>query len=167
MFPRPEERDSMVDLPRHRRILLATDGSSSGERACRHGVSLAQQLGAALTVLYTVDTHLAFTTGIHRDDALRELRRDGELALETAARMAREAGVPVQSELCEGRPGEMILEEAARAGADMIVVGSHGQGALTDILLGSVSQYVVHHADIPVCIVSPPPRSTASGPGGT
>jgi nucleotide-binding universal stress UspA family protein len=163
----PEERDTMVDLPRHRRILLATDGSSSAEHSCRHGVSLAQQLGAALTAIYVVDTHLAFTTGIHRDDALRELRRDGERALEIVATMAHDAGVAAQTELCEGRPGEMIIEEAVRAGSDLIVVGSHGQGALTDILLGSVSQYVVHHADVPVCVVSPPRHSTASGARGT
>jgi nucleotide-binding universal stress UspA family protein len=157
----------MVSLPRHRKILVATDGSPSAERACLHGVSLARQLSAEVTVIYVVDAHLAFTTGIHRDDALRELRRDGERALASVAQMARGAGVEVRTELCEGRPGEMIVREAARFGADLIVVGSHGQGALTDILLGSVSQYVVHHVDIPVCIIRSPHGATPPNSRGT
>jgi nucleotide-binding universal stress UspA family protein len=42
--------------------------------------------------------------------------------------------------------------------ADLIVIGSQGQGALGDLLLGSVSQYVLHHARVPVCVVRPPDR---------
>jgi nucleotide-binding universal stress UspA family protein len=153
----------MVTLPRHRMILLATDGSPSAEQACLHAVSLAHELGATLIAIYVVDTHLAFNSGIHSDDALRELRRDGERALETVAAMAREAGLTIRSEVCEGRPGEAIVAEAARSGADLVVLGSHGQGALTDLLLGSVSQYVIHHADVPVCIVRSPHRVAMSG----
>ena len=52
----------------------------------------------------------------------------------------------------------MIVGEAERLGADLFVVGSHGQGALLDIILGSVSLYVVHHCHIPVCVVRPPRR---------
>jgi nucleotide-binding universal stress UspA family protein len=50
----------------------------------------------------------------------------------------------------------VLVEEAEEANADLIVIGSHGQGAISDILLGSVSQYMVHHAAAPVLIVRPP-----------
>ena len=56
------------------------------------------------------------------------------------------------------RPGQVILHEAETLPADLIVIGSQGQGALGDLLLGSVSQYVLHHARVPVCVVRPPDR---------
>lgn len=145
----------MAELPQYRRILLATDGSDTAAAAARHGVALARQAGAALTVVYAVDTHLAFRLGIHRDEAIREMREDGTRALEATAALAREAGVEVDLEVCEGRPGEAIVDQIERSGSDLIVLGSHGQGALADVLLGSVSQYVLHHAYVPVCIVRP------------
>jgi nucleotide-binding universal stress UspA family protein len=146
----------MADLPQYRKILLATDGSDTAELATRHGVALARQAGAALSVVYVVDTHSAFLAGIHRDEVLRELRGDGKRALAAIAELAGGAGVEVTTELAEGRPGEAIVGATEDGGADLVVLGSHGQGGLADVLLGSVSMFVVHHAHVPVCIVRPP-----------
>ena len=148
----------MAEFPEYRKILLATDGSEQAGLAARHAVALARQAGATITALYVVDAHLAFGLGIHRDDALRELREDGERALAAVVELARGAGLDAEPELCEGRPGEEIVRVSERGGADLIVLGSDGQGAMEDILLGSVSQYVVHHAHVPVCVVRPPNR---------
>jgi nucleotide-binding universal stress UspA family protein len=62
----------------------------------------------------------------------------------------------VTTEIVDGRPGQAVVHEAVRQRADLLVLGSHGQGGLADVLLGSVSMYVVHHAHVPVCIVRPP-----------
>jgi nucleotide-binding universal stress UspA family protein len=148
----------LTDLPRYQTILLATDGSESADLAVRHAVALAKHTGAALWAAYVVDTHQAFRVGIYEREALRELRRDGEQALKRVSELGREAGVPVETHLCEGRPGQVLVDEAEQANAELIVIGSHGQGAISDILLGSVSQYVVHHAAAPVLIVRPPKR---------
>jgi nucleotide-binding universal stress UspA family protein len=146
----------LTDLPHYRTILLATDGSESADLAVRHAVALAKHTGATLRAAYVVDTHQAFRVGIYEREALRELRHDGEQALQRASELGQEAGVPVETQLCEGRPGQALVEEAEQANADLIVIGSHGQGAISDILLGSVSQYMVHHATAPVLIVRPP-----------
>jgi nucleotide-binding universal stress UspA family protein len=150
----------VVEFPVYQRILLATDGSETAMLAARHAVALASKLGAELVVSYVVDTHHAFMSGIHRDEALRELRQDGQRALTAVEQLAQSAGVRVRKELCQGRPGEEIVRLAAQAEADLVVLGTNGQGAMSDLLLGSVSQYVVHRAQVPVFVVRPPGPST-------
>lgn len=146
----------MADLPHYHRILFATDGSESAQKAARHAVALAHHTGATLSVLYVLDAHASFHLGVYQAEALNELRDEGRRALAAVAELAREVGVNLEETLCEGRPGETIVREAERQGADLIVLGSHGQNPLADILLGSVSEYVLHHAGVPVCIVRPP-----------
>lgn len=59
----------------------------------------------------------------------------------------------VSGEAIEGAPGQVIVEEAERWGADLIVMGSRGLGTWNRLLLGSVSSNVVHHAKCSVEIV--------------
>ena len=54
-----------------------------------------------------------------------------------------------------GDPGDMIVEAAEAEHADMIVVGSHGRGAVGRLFLGSVSEHVVRNAPCPVLVVRP------------
>ena len=62
-------------------------------------------------------------------------------------------GVEVDFLVWEGDPGESILEAAQAERADMIVVGSHGRGAVGRFLIGSVSDHVVRNASCPVLVV--------------
>jgi nucleotide-binding universal stress UspA family protein len=146
----------MAELPSYRKILFATDGSDYAELAKRHALALSRHTGAQIEALFVADSHLAYLLGIYKEEAIRELREDGQKALAAVADGARDAGVEVGTHLIEGRPGPVIVQQAERLGADLIVVGSHGQGALADALLGSVSLYVVHHSHMPVFVVRPP-----------
>ncbi|XP_078483330.1 universal stress protein YxiE-like [Ciona intestinalis] len=55
-------------------------------------------------------------------------------------------------ETTEGKPGQAIVKLAEKSGVDLIVMGTRGQGAIRRTILGSVSDYVLHHTKIPVLI---------------
>ena len=85
-------------------------------------------------------------------------RVDQERArLETAASelvlRGRRDRIPTSFLIWEGDPAESIVEAARSEGADVIVVGSHGRGAIGRALIGSVSDQVVRHAPCPVLVV--------------
>jgi nucleotide-binding universal stress UspA family protein len=145
----------MHDLPSYQTIVFATDGSDFAVLAEGHALALARQTGARLEGVCVVDHHVATRLGALSSELLDELKREGQQALDRLAQRAHEASIDVGTHLAEGQVGPTILSEAARLGADMIVIGSHGHGTLLDILMGSVSQYVLHHSSVPVCIVRP------------
>src|SRR5204862_2351956 len=64
-------------------------------------------------------------------------------------------GVEVHKAIAEGPPDTVLREVAAHA--DLLVVGPRGRGGFTELLLGSVSSQVTHHAPCPVTVVPPPP----------
>ena len=63
--------------------------------------------------------------------------------------------IPKKSVVGTGKPGEAIIEAAHSEGANLIVMGSRGLNSLRRTFVGSVSDYVLHHSDIPVTIVPP------------
>ncbi|MBW3626486.1 MAG: universal stress protein, partial [Actinobacteria bacterium] len=82
------------------------------------------------------------------------LEREGRDILErTADGLGGELPAGAQRELRYGDAGPAICEVAADVGADVVVVGSHGSGFVRRVLVGSVSQHVVHHSPCPVLVV--------------
>lgn len=142
-----------LGLPAYRTILCATDGSTFSRVASRHAVYLAKATGARLAGVYVVDTHAAMRLGIYYGEAVREMEEEGREALEDMGKLAEAAGVAFTPLLANGNPKSAILEVAREQKADLIVVGSHGQSGLERALLGSVSDYVLHHAHCSVTVV--------------
>jgi len=145
------------------RILIATDFSPCARRALDFGLELAQRQGAHVMVLHAwnappivsaVDAPpliempglpgVTLTEYVH-DDAEREL---GKLIGEVKGRAP-----GVESQLLLGDPRNVVVD--ASANYDLIVMGTHGRGGLARMLLGSVADYVVRHAQCPVLTVRP------------
>ncbi|HUG29640.1 MAG TPA: universal stress protein [Candidatus Limnocylindria bacterium] len=141
-----------------RRILLATDLSPASEGATREALDLARDLRAQLLIVSVIDPTARSIPGgrVERIDQQRAARLASAQAV--VAR-GRDEGVAASFLVWEGEPGPSIVDAAASEQVDMIVVGSHGRGAMGRLLIGSVSDYVVRHASCPVLVVRPRPKA--------
>jgi nucleotide-binding universal stress UspA family protein len=83
----------------------------------------------------------------------QEFERQGLEVLQSYAQAATKAGVSVQFQQITGSPARTICKVAREWQADLIVIGHRGRSGLSEMLLGSVSNYVVHHARCSVLLV--------------
>jgi nucleotide-binding universal stress UspA family protein len=128
-----------------RRLLVAVDFSACSERALDYAAALAARLSASLLLLHVRakprSTPQGFTLA-DPDDLVRiqEGLRDAETR-------ARERGAPhVATKLLDGDAWDQIVELAFEERCDLIVMGTHGRGAVGHLLLGSVAEQVLRHA---------------------
>ena len=94
-----------------------------------------------------------FTGGAEPSAILTGLQEQGRTALETVRERARAAGISVTGTDANGPPVRVILEYVEDNEIDLVVMGTHGRSGIERQLLGSVTENVVRHADVPVCCV--------------
>jgi nucleotide-binding universal stress UspA family protein len=89
------------------------------------------------------------------DEAIKNAQKIGEKIISEAIKVLTEknSSLTITTSVVSGLPKREILEKAESFDADLIVVGSQGQGAFSRLLLGSVSQYLATHAKCSVLIV--------------
>jgi nucleotide-binding universal stress UspA family protein len=134
----------------YERILVPTDGSPTAEAAMEHALEIAGRYGAEVHVLHVISTR-RYDTSI--ESAVAPLRERGEEYVERLAAAAADAGVAVTGAVEVGRPARLLLEYVDDHDVDLVVMGTRGRGGLQHRLLGSVAEYVVTHADVPVQVV--------------
>jgi nucleotide-binding universal stress UspA family protein len=151
-------------------ILFATDGSDIALDAARRGLAL---LAAPTKVtLLSVVGDVASDTGggiegpIYTPEQEADLRRSethhAERALaDTHAVLAEllPETTAIEQRVDMGDPAAMVCLVARDLAVDVVVIGSHGKGFLSRVLLGSVSEHVARHAPCPVLVVRPTPIS--------
>ena len=145
--------------------VIATDGSDLAARAVEAGVELAKATGDTVVIVTAWqipvgDFGLPYST-IATPELIDAERDVAERTLSGAADVARAAGVEVETELREGSAPREICDVASERNARMIVIGSHGWGAVKSALYGSVAAGVLRHAACPVLMV---PASAAEQP---
>ena len=144
------------------KILIPTDGSEAAQKAAMYAVDLAKQLKASIIVLSIIDKRSFIGQTVQAKEGTMNVIEP----LEDYLREAAEGYVGEIIELCNknevssktvitsGHPVEVIVKEAERAKADLIIIGSHGKSALAAAVLGSVTYGVIHKdTKIPVLIV--------------
>jgi len=125
---RPAEQHPRAGAP-YRRLLVATDGSATADRAARKGFALAHGLEAEVVLCFVGHP------------------KTGELVLQdTVATMGREEGVEAELVIVEGDPAERIMQSATEQVADLVVVGNRGLAGTRALLLGSIPLTVAEYA---------------------
>ncbi|HEY9900049.1 MAG TPA: universal stress protein, partial [Pantanalinema sp.] len=137
-----------------------TDDSSHSQLALERAAQFAAGNAAEVTVL-TVSylVNLASFGGLgYAPEATYEVpsTEDAKAILAKAAAFMKEKGVEPRTVHRIGAPSDMILDEAEKLKADLIIVGSHGRTGLQRFLLGSVSSAIVSHAACSVLVVKAP-----------
>ena len=139
-----------------KKILIATDGSLSALRAVELGLELAEDEGAEpifVHVAPTKDVLPVAGIGMVPVSVPHELGEADRTSLDEAVELAEERGLNAATRLLTGNPAHEIVAFADVIDADLIVVGSHGYGAISGALLGSVSRGVLKGTKRPVLIV--------------
>ena len=137
------------------KILVPVDGSKESVSACIWATSVAEDLGAEVILIHIVDMNekMSLMDRVTMSGYIPDrLKKEGKkLLAEYVSHMPK--GIKVQSLLKAGDPGKVIVSEAEELQPDWIVMGSAGQGEFVSLVMGSVSQYVLHHTNLPVMIV--------------
>ncbi|WP_265581091.1 universal stress protein [Methanofollis aquaemaris] len=136
-------------------VLLAVDGSENARRAAESAVGLVADLpDSSLAVVYVAAVPPSQSRIVKANfDVHALLEEDARTVAGPVLHLIEEAGVPYSLEVGMGDPASEILATAEKVGADLIVIGSRGLGALKGVVLGSVSQKTAQLAACPVMIV--------------
>lgn len=148
------------------RILVAMDDSGPATAALEYALSRFST--SDITVLHVIDT-------VDADDVRQrvlpeeceEQRDAAERTAETVLRNARAyadaLGIEITTATISGRPARRIIAYAEENDIDRIVLGTHGRSGLARLLLGSLSERIVHRSSIPVTTVREPPATESTG----
>jgi nucleotide-binding universal stress UspA family protein len=139
------------------RILVPTDGSDLSIKAARSAVEMAQRLNARIVGMTVVEPYAYTTLSEYRPEPAGEYEQRVEvIARERLAPIesgARAVNVPVETIVARSfSPFEAIIDTAKRRQCDVIFMASHGRKGLSAILLGSETQKVLTHSNIPVMV---------------
>jgi len=140
----------------YEKVLLPTDGSPCSAQALREGLEMARCCGAKATILYVVENPLLtlpmLPEGIPYEAELYEdLKKAAADVLNKARKIANEVGVEAETAMKEGSPVPTIVSYAENF--DLVVMGTHGRGGLEKLILGSVTDGVLHRTDKAVLVI--------------
>ena len=120
-------------------VLIATDGSKYSEAAASEALGIAKRCGSSLIVISVASSEAEIASAKDNVNKVSEA--------------AEKEGVKTASVVTIGKPYEAIIETAKQKKADFIVLGSHGRTGLARLLMGSVTERVIGHAEAAVLVV--------------
>ena len=164
-----------------KKILYATDLSETAVHAFSYAVSLANLYGAGITILHvlaefpgeqfitnmiTANTWKAIKEQHYSEarDRLIGKKRDHIAIKEVLQAFTEEVKADEEDQtfvtdeilIKDGAPAEIIVQTAIEQNCDLVVMGTHGHGAIADVLIGSTAKWVIKQSPIPVLVIRLP-----------
>ncbi len=138
-------------------VLLLVDGSDNALRAVRDFVNKRDWYRQPVD-LHLLNVQLPIASGLVKSFISKKqldeyYREEGLAALEKARALLDEAGVPYHHHIGVGELAATIIDYAIDKKSDLLVMGTHGHGAVKGVLLGSVATRMLHQGDVPVLLV--------------
>ncbi|MGC2048394.1 MAG: universal stress protein [Gallionella sp.] len=152
------------------RILVAVDGSETAQHALKQAIELARKLSAKLRIVHVVDmSWLPIGPELAIDTATISVARRGagEKIIAAARETAQKAGFETETALIETETptqhvAEVIVQEASRWPADLVVLGTHGRRGFHRLMLGSVAEQMARLSSRPVLLIPSPQGSQSA-----
>jgi nucleotide-binding universal stress UspA family protein len=157
--PRRKEGDSMDE---YKNLLVPTDGSDLSRKAILKAISLAKKFGSRVTVLHVEERPLTdggppgvevFQPSENELNAI--FKKESDRIIEETKLIAKENKMTIYIIHTKGHAANEIIK--ASKDFDMILMGTHGRGGLTHLLIGSVAEKVARHACCPVMLIRDKP----------
>ena len=164
-----------------KKILYATDLSETAVHAFSYAVSLANLYGAGITILHVLAEFPGeeFITNMINTDTWKEIKmrnyseardkligkkRDHIAIKEVLQAFSEEVKADEEDQtfvtdeilIKDGAPAEIIVQTAIKQNCDLVVMGTHGHGAIADVLIGSTARRVIRQSPIPVLVIRLP-----------
>jgi nucleotide-binding universal stress UspA family protein len=158
----------------YKRILVPVDGSTTSNAGLREAIRMAQEQGASLQLVHVADQHYVAMMGVESATAIEDLiagvTEDGRRILHNAERVVRKAGLESSAVLLESLTGpaaDLIVRQAKKWGADLIVIGTHGRRGVRRLVMGSDAEQIVRTSPVPVLLVRSPERARKAAVAAT
>ncbi len=144
----------------YERVLVPVDGSSTSNQGLDEAIKLARLTGAKIKLLHVVDLWAFAATPYAgmamTPDLVAQIKGSGQAVLDAAKSRVEAAGGGVQTQLFDnvaGRVCDIVVDEAKRWKADLIVIGTHGRRGVGRLVMGSDAEQIVRAAPVPVLLV--------------
>ncbi len=164
-----------------KKILYATDLSETAVHAFSYAVSLANMYGASITILHVLTEFPGeqFITNMITENTWKTIKeqqyseardqligkkRDHIAIKEVLHAFSEEVKADDENQtfvtdeilIKDGAPAEIIVQTAIEQNCDLVVMGTHGHGAIADVLIGSTAKWVIKQSPIPVLVIRLP-----------
>jgi nucleotide-binding universal stress UspA family protein len=138
-----------------KKILAAVDGSEPSDRATHLAADIASKFGAQLTLAHVLNPLWVppETYGLSIESIRAAHAKEGNRLVSDAEKKVAAPGLRTDKVVLEGMPADSLAEYAQGNHYDLVVIGSRGQGAMSRIMLGTVSGRLAHLCQMPLLIV--------------
>jgi nucleotide-binding universal stress UspA family protein len=138
------------------KILVPVDGSENSLRALDHAIYLAKKTGANISAMHVIENPPTVYVESQKllNDLLANFRAESANILDKCKQIAEKSDVKIETVIGEGDDAASnIVGYAQKGGFDTIIIGRRGLGRFKEMMLGSTSNKVLHHAKCSVMIV--------------